>query len=356
MQRYFGNTELSFAPPAKPVAVDTPEVHAAARPRVQVYWFHPDHLGTGTLITGPGGHPEQFFLNFPYGETFIEQGGYTYDNPYKFNGKELDEETRLYYYGARYYEPKISLWLSVDPKIEYNKNQSPYVYTSSNPIVLLDPDGKDDFYFDFFWGTVTYIKNDKPNRYFITHHKFHFEKINNHSKWSVGSEQFDEQISINDYRLNGVRVNGKDVIQYILHANGSEEKYREVYFSLKSDLRPLAEKFCLGTAAVLSSGVALENIGISETLWGNLRRLYDAWSNSNAFIDILNENDNNKRALKIMSFTLFYGYNTLSTTILNLKEISKFFGPEKEMIQFYFDLFFSGIHQISNIEIEKTSN
>ena len=34
---------------------------------------------------------------------------------YKFNAKELDSETGNYYYGARYYDPKVSVWLSVDP-------------------------------------------------------------------------------------------------------------------------------------------------------------------------------------------------------------------------------------------------
>ncbi len=76
-----------------------------------------------------------------YGETFIEQGGHTYDNPYKFNGKELDEETGLYYYGARYYDTKISLWLSVDPLAEKYPGISPYTYTYDNPIVFVDPTG-----------------------------------------------------------------------------------------------------------------------------------------------------------------------------------------------------------------------
>jgi len=79
-----------------------------------------------------------------YGETFIEQGGHTYDNPYKFNGKELDPETGLYYYGARYYDPKISLWLSVDPLAGVNPDKTPYNYTSNNPVVRIDPTGMVD--------------------------------------------------------------------------------------------------------------------------------------------------------------------------------------------------------------------
>ncbi|WP_417589697.1 RHS repeat-associated core domain-containing protein [Owenweeksia hongkongensis] len=36
---------------------------------------------------------------------------------YLFNGKELDSETGNYYYGARYMNPRTSVWFSVDPKV-----------------------------------------------------------------------------------------------------------------------------------------------------------------------------------------------------------------------------------------------
>ena len=41
--------------------------------------------------------------------------GVGYSNKYKFNGKELDDATQMYYYGARYYDPRISIFVSVDP-------------------------------------------------------------------------------------------------------------------------------------------------------------------------------------------------------------------------------------------------
>ncbi|WP_236255547.1 RHS repeat-associated core domain-containing protein [Chryseobacterium indoltheticum] len=63
------------------------------------------------------------------------------NSPYKFNGKELDAETGYYYYGARYYNPRVSLWLNVDPLAEKMPSWSPYVYTFNNPINLVDPDG-----------------------------------------------------------------------------------------------------------------------------------------------------------------------------------------------------------------------
>jgi RHS repeat-associated protein len=109
----------------------------------EMYYYHSDHLGTGTFLTDFGGIPYQFFLNLPFGETLIEQHSYSgdYTNRYKFNGKELDEETGFYYYGARYYNPKFSLMLSVDQMMEKYPGMNPYAYCFQNPINLIDPTG-----------------------------------------------------------------------------------------------------------------------------------------------------------------------------------------------------------------------
>ena len=98
------------------------------------------------------GQPYQLFINLPFGETMAEQTGTGYQNPNKFNGKlqrsenpdasgELDPETWLYYYGARYYDPQSSTWLSVDPLAEKYAGWTPYNYCANNPIILTDKDG-----------------------------------------------------------------------------------------------------------------------------------------------------------------------------------------------------------------------
>jgi RHS repeat-associated protein len=126
-----------------------------------IYFFHNDHLGTGTFLTDGSGNPYQFFVNLPFGETFFEQHSYTedYNNPYKFNGKELDEETGLYYYGARYYDPRTSIWLSVDPLAEKFPSHSPYSFCFNNPLRFVDPDGRapDDWKRNIY-GQVVYDK------------------------------------------------------------------------------------------------------------------------------------------------------------------------------------------------------
>jgi RHS repeat-associated protein len=78
----------------------------------------------------------------PTGELFAEQRDH-WATQYKFNGKELDEETGLYYYGARYYTPEIGIWLSVDPLSDKYPSMSAFMYCAGNPVVLVDPDGRE---------------------------------------------------------------------------------------------------------------------------------------------------------------------------------------------------------------------
>ncbi|WP_026703622.1 RHS repeat-associated core domain-containing protein [Flavobacterium soli] len=64
-----------------------------------------------------------------------------YKTPFLFTGKEKDDYTGLHYFGARYYDSRSSIWLSVDPLAESFPNWNPYNYTMQNPINLVDPTG-----------------------------------------------------------------------------------------------------------------------------------------------------------------------------------------------------------------------
>lgn len=112
-------------------------------PSIAIYYYHPDHLGTNTIVTNMNGNIYQYFLNLSFGETMAEQtsSGY-FQSPWKFNGKELDAETGLYYYGARYYYPRLSNWLSIDPMAEKYFSISSYAYCLNNPVYFIDPDGR----------------------------------------------------------------------------------------------------------------------------------------------------------------------------------------------------------------------
>ena len=81
---------------------------------------------------------------FPFGEEWVDQASETWRTPYTFTGKELDEETGLYYFGARYYDPRTSVWQSTDPAFLTAREPplSVYAYSAQHPVNLSDPDGR----------------------------------------------------------------------------------------------------------------------------------------------------------------------------------------------------------------------
>jgi len=137
------------------------------------YFYHGDHLQSATLITDYEGAVYERINYTPYGELWLEKSDNNGENylPYRFTGKELDSETGLYYYGARYLDPMYSRWLSTDPALgeyipqapisdeakKHNQNLpgmggvfntvnlSLYHYAANNPIKYTDPDGKKVF-------------------------------------------------------------------------------------------------------------------------------------------------------------------------------------------------------------------
>jgi RHS repeat-associated protein len=107
------------------------------------YFYHSDHLGSSAYITDRQGKVSQFVVYLPFGEALIDSHANPDVMPYKFNGKEKDEETGLYYYGARYYNGDDQVWMGVDPLWEEYPDLSPYAYCSNNPVNRIDPDGMD---------------------------------------------------------------------------------------------------------------------------------------------------------------------------------------------------------------------
>ena len=109
------------------------------------YFYIHDHLGSTSMVLDVDGNISQSVTYIPYGEIFVEERNGAWNSPYLFNSKELDEETGLYYYGARYLNPTSAVWMSVDPLWEKNIDASPYSYCHGNPVNKVDVMGLDDY-------------------------------------------------------------------------------------------------------------------------------------------------------------------------------------------------------------------
>ena len=130
------------------------------------FYYHPDHLGSSSYITNLEGEVVQHIEYVPFGEVFVEERNNIWNTPYLFNAKEFDEETGLYYYGARYYEPKLSQFLSVDRYSENYPNFSPYSYVGNNPIKYIDVNG-DSIVINNRGYVNYYNSNDPDTRVFL---------------------------------------------------------------------------------------------------------------------------------------------------------------------------------------------
>ena len=154
--------------------------------QVSTYYYHSDHLGSAHLITDYKGDEYERIEYTPYGEYWIEKRAPENKTlPFKFTGKERDEETGLYYYGARYLDPRTSRWLSADPAVGeymagsnvgqggiYNQvNFNLYHYAGNNPIKYIDPTGKAVIVY-MKYGLIGGNENDK----YVVRSQTYFEK------------------------------------------------------------------------------------------------------------------------------------------------------------------------------------
>lgn len=124
----------------------------------RVEYYHTDHLGNVRLafsdLDGDGAITVQDIYDptneitqerhyYPFGLTHTGAWFATVspENAYRYNGKELDEAVGLYDYGARYYDPAVARFTSIDALADTFPSWSPYSYGFNNPLKFTDPTG-----------------------------------------------------------------------------------------------------------------------------------------------------------------------------------------------------------------------
>jgi RHS repeat-associated protein len=103
-------------------------------------YYHADGLGSTRALTGSTGGSAATYKYDAFGNLRGSTGDVS--NDFRFTGQQLDTETGLYYLRARYYDPYLGIFLSVDPLPKEELHQK-YFYVRNNPITWTDASGQD---------------------------------------------------------------------------------------------------------------------------------------------------------------------------------------------------------------------
>ena len=137
-----------------------------------LFYYTQDHLGNNREVISANGALKQKTNYYPFGAIITDISSSQDFQPYKYNGKELDlmHGLNTYNYGARQYYSILGRWDRMDPMAEKYYSLSPYNYCHNNPIVRIDPNGRDDYHLNAN-GTLNYQKTDEKTDRLIANKK-----------------------------------------------------------------------------------------------------------------------------------------------------------------------------------------
>ena len=125
------------------------------------HYFHKDHLGSSTKMSDASGAGVETAEYMAFGHMW-EHSGSPISN-YKYTDQELDPETGLYFYGARYYDPVIGRFISADAIVQAPTNPQTlnrYSYCMNNPLIYIDPTGNYGEFYESDWSNWGYNRGD----------------------------------------------------------------------------------------------------------------------------------------------------------------------------------------------------
>jgi len=206
------------------------------------------------------------------------------------NGKEKDPETGFLYYGARYHWPEVwSGWLSPDPMMDVYPGISPYNYCNWNPVIFVDPDGRD--WKDIYGNIISDHSNIKVYIFYDPCFKKQSEKMYEvaERKYGKGSVALSDATTRSDFAQDWHDMAGSDIQEVNLNYHGSNQ-------ALHLDANKKEYITSTGNGKTNRSGTSATNVQDLPSISGNI-------SNATLNINSCHSNEHNKK-LKGSKLTL----------------------------------------------------
>jgi len=125
------------------LATTNTNVHAQQYDPV-FYYYHTDHLGSSSIITDRNGTLVKHYEYCAFGKERYASANPAFAMSHRFTGQILDDETGLYFYESRYYDPELGRFTQPDtivPDPDDPQTLNRYTYTLNNPLKYVDPTG-----------------------------------------------------------------------------------------------------------------------------------------------------------------------------------------------------------------------
>jgi RHS repeat-associated protein len=223
------------------------------------YFIHQDHLGSTSLVTNQGGEVVSQQVYYPYGSTRAKVSESQRVTEREYTGQVSDQDqTGLYYYNARYYDPQIAKFTQAD----VNQGPNRYLYVSNNPVKLIDPNGQAATSFGYGQGQVNPRQGIESNA-----------SSENQSSSGLMAKVMETSIVQNWLSLGAPML-------------GNTESTQGFNFSKQED-RQAAKPLAIATAAVPA---LYTGFGVAVTYGSAIMTVYDTllWKATKVFINLTN--------------------------------------------------------------------
>jgi len=137
---------------------------------------------------------------------------------YKFTGKERDNETGYDYFGARYFNSRTAVWLSTDPLFEKHIQFTPYNYVLGNPMIMIDPDGRQ----------IRLPDNEKSRENQLNMIRMLFDR--KYSDYFSCRQSNNGEYFLDEQKLKEADITNNDIYEMILYLASNNEHITSISF------------------------------------------------------------------------------------------------------------------------------